>query len=1284
MSLNWVPLLLAAVSLALLYWQGSALIGRKQHSSVFGKLTLFLAVLLTLLQILLLSGVAVYAPEFHLLMVEGAVAYVCLAALLLGLAVTASIGWYISLPSARWNWLRGLAIIGAGFAMGIWAIYHIRLLDSLNPNTPITLRVHAFELLWPGLLLWLALCLFTAVARRMAPGRGTLQAVLVLVALLATCRGVLSWTIFLDPGLASLWFVCSALLRLLLLLTVGVWLVNAVGPPGRIRRAIAFVCVLVISLAGAVAVPARSAGLYWTLGLSLLLLFSLIACRIAWSELRAFNVQKAKERWQELWDGYKPRALVIVDTRITRFQGNWKLWMVIIATFGGFLAASYMAGTDPLFRFTGLALGPGLDASVGLSATIFVWVVLIEIFGLGPLTGEVDNMEPSPARRSWLGLRAMLRSLVALTGVRNQATAAVPALAEKKAEGAPEAAPEAVHDEVAPKSEPRRPKSPVLAWAGLVAKTLVGVVILIAVSEIPNFHKTLVQPFQAKVKDVDASAGQEISDEVINGLGEISQKLRPLVWLAPPKSAGTQLTFRAVPETEVSSVAAEALGKGNSLGLPGGVSLPLNMLLLPVQAPMRYLLGVRVINGSLHKVGQGYTLLAASSDGETWSVHSDKPLEAAVPELASRMAFKIATRDRGFEALGMGSNSDAFELFQKGLDEWDQYSKNQDLTALTNSIRLFREAAREDPDFALAQYRLALALQKDGNPSGAVEALRASISADPKFVPGYVALASTLQNFDSYYLASAAILQDRASSDDERKAHDAEARAVWQQVLTLHSDRVSLSDAAAAYYGLCNDELDYGKPELAYFYCKRAGQYYARLPMTLRDTYINRDSEANVLNNVGLVLYSQHQSVLETDAWLCAEDSVKIDTLDLATGIVKRKYWVGPYSRVARQYFDLAQGLQPEDGTLACNAAMAAYGLGMKEPMRSLEMRSAARLLLGDFFGRLAKEKGNSAYLLLALREYDTAINLNPDSIWALNNYAYRYWEFRLASPERMLPVWIGRNTPVDAEEFARRAGLLARERMLKQDNSSVQSTLGEVLLANGKPAEAVAAINIALQSTPKHPFFDEVHWDLSQAYLCYSVQSGNGGKADIEAEQNAAGEMDKIRQSAVAHEDPRWTEFPWILDEQVPHADCSEEKARVEADRDFQFVLEGGGPVYQSAGRCGWQGVSASAAPGLGQPLTDFRLYVWGGGVEGNVSVQYAAPSDFVFLTSQPKATRNVYFAQLWAKRVYSPDALPVNGPASRFVPVSEVVSVPTYPEGPGPVCRRNAIILSFVPATQ
>ena len=144
-----------------------------------------------------------------------------------------------------------------------------------------------------------------------------------------------------------------------------------------------------------------------------------------------------------------------------------------------------------------------------------------------------------------------------------------------------------------------------------------------------------------------------------------------------------------------------------------------------------------------------------------------------------------------------------------------------------------------DPAFALAHYRLGLALQKDGQPIAAAEALRTSLNKNPGFLPARVALASVLYSRESRALArslgpaerwrrgmqpardtrsAGAPSADRAgagpATEPERPGEPSsamldEARDLWQSVVQA-DEQASPLDQAAAWAGLCQHAFERG------------------------------------------------------------------------------------------------------------------------------------------------------------------------------------------------------------------------------------------------------------------------------------------------------------------------------------------------------------------------------------------------------------------------------------------------------------------------------------------
>jgi tetratricopeptide (TPR) repeat protein len=1324
---NWVTTFLALLSLALLYWQGWELLDREEYSSRLGVLTISLTGLAALLQALLFTGKLVFNYDLHVLMAEGPFVGVGLGVFLMGVTLAAAFGWLISVTDRGIKWI--LLIGGAGLFVGVIAITQI---DLLNPDDFKPLRVYSFDLLQPGFLSWLAFCFTQTALGRNIRGHKLLRTLL--AGAVSCC--VISLPQFYDRNGISAWWALFLLGLFLAMLLLGWWTVARARLTGKHLRALAYFSVI----AGATAVTGL--GLPRLYGYHLLLSATAVISGLSFLGIAAYRVpanqfsaRALNSSMRDLWKFGRPiylsRLRWAIQVRKTRLLRHWVLWAVLVGVFGGFFIASYLASTDPRFRLTGLAVGPGLDCSVGFSGLIFMWVLLIEIFGMGPLTA--DHREPpegeiarprSPAQRLWNHLSARSRaytggmvsgfSALARGGIstakRQDAGAAgdgealISGAASENAQQKTGVEPDvdAKRPQAAAPSTGNGPKLGVGAWfggwTGAVVKTLVGVAILIAISEFPNSHETLIETFHTPKfteSETEEDVGQAISDEIIDSLARIGKQLQPLVIGLPADRAGPS-QFRTPSTGDLNGGVSEALAKGTNLGLPGGVSVPLNLLLMPIQAPMRWLLGVRVIRGSLHQSDEGFTLLANSSNGQAWEVpFAGKSLKAAVPVLAERMAFEIAIRDPSFDILGMGKKWDGFKQVELGQESWDAYQARNDLDELTKAIKLFREATETDPDFALAYYRLGLALQKQGDSAGAVEALRGGVRANRHFVPGYVALASTLQDFDFFRRATAAIAANPSLSEDQLWAQRGEARDVWQKVATFPSSLLTLSDQAAAYYGLCRDNLGLSKrfldrrltqksndfAKLAYFHCDRAEELLARLPASLREMPLNRQNEASAINNMGIALYNQESEFPSTD-WICSEDSFDVDGITTDEPKSSRVL-VGPRTRVAMRYFNLAEELQPDDQVIACNAALASYGLGDKAPMERLEQNPAAHLNLGDSFGQIAKDQARPLYYLLALREYRRAMELDPDRIMALNDFAYAFWQFRLAFPFERIPGWAGTDVGRVAEESARRAGFLAAQELTGSERINVQSTLGEVLLGQARTEEAVREIekwNLPANSLPRNSLADEVRWDLAQAYLCDSAQKKMHGKAEPEEEQKGAAALQEIRESAFRRDDEQWIDRLDALDPHKPQPACVQPILDEGSGAGGRFVLEGGKPVYSGATPCNWEGVSATVSPGEAVSPSNFQLHVWGGGTDATIKVA-SDSREQIPLEVEPFATQRTYFAQLGVQPQGTQSQTPGDVSKLRFDPVSEVIPIPTV-GSTGTTCQQNSILLNFVPA--
>jgi tetratricopeptide (TPR) repeat protein len=552
-----------------------------------------------------------------------------------------------------------------------------------------------------------------------------------------------------------------------------------------------------------------------------------------------------------------------------------------------------------------------------------------------------------------------------------------------------------------------------------ILKVAFLLVLVVVLFEIPNRGKTLLQPFKAAVVkpkagevpgvEQQAAIGQAVFDHLVNTLGALTQDLQPdaILLLQPDPLRGAQ--FRTIAAGGAGSIDPFLSGTSD-LDLGVGVKVPLGFILTPIVKPVRWLLGVRIIEGSVLADPQGYTVLVRSSSGEVWQARL-RPTEQAADSLAPasafrnlalELAFRIMSVEPALASVSMTRSWEAFEKFRAGLEAWQTFavrSGEQDPDALTAAIRGFRAAIAVDPTFALAHYRLGLALEKDRQSLAAAEALRNSLKANPGFVPARVALASVL-----YGLASRAVvlslhpsgwadttLQPAKTSPAAGGASPGraaaaglytpmleEARTLWQSVLSP-TESASLLDRAASWAGLCRyafergareQALDAGRvsarwiwptgagPRLlhaAYFHCQQADRFYAALLGARGEDVRLRTARASVLASIGLLLerHGPPGSRYDVDRWQCSADAVV--PASLQPGVpVTRSVVVGRFTRPALRYYWRAVALLPEDTILRCREATATLALDPRYQddrlMRALENVSAAHVNLADSY----------------------------------------------------------------------------------------------------------------------------------------------------------------------------------------------------------------------------------------------------------------------------------------------------------------------------------------------
>jgi tetratricopeptide (TPR) repeat protein len=520
----------------------------------------------------------------------------------------------------------------------------------------------------------------------------------------------------------------------------------------------------------------------------------------------------------------------------------------------------------------------------------------------------------------------------------------------------------------------------------------------------------------------------------------------------------------------------------------------------------------------------------------------------------------------------------AFKVFQQGLASWERYQAG-DLDALTTAIQQYRAAIQRDPLFALAYYRLGLALQQDGQPGAAAKAFRSAVQIDPHFIAAHNALAFHLLNFDAYYQIVPAPVEIQVSSSKTQmltRLHD--ARGIWEQLLMLQGSALSVPDTASAYYGLClssyyeglydddkQKSVDY---DLAYFYCQRAELFYMAMSRTDRSETLVKQAEASVLNLLGIIVEVRDQEKLETNTapfqafessqvytgidekfWHCSADVAEILRSD--GSVISITLTLSSRPDHALRYYQQALALQPDDPVIRCNAASVDFARKNFDPMRRLFEDTATHLNLADEFRRRARnarsEVARRAFYLRSLQEYDVVIARNPTDVDALNGYAYTIWHWGLHGLANMLQSDICRNkarqprsigevcNSLKAHTYAEDAVRLVSAQRSQIMEAMVRSTQGEILMMEGRALEALRELEHAYALAPRHPFSDEIRWEFAQARLCTTemqmVKSYSG-------EALAALLLDQIRRNEELREHRPFTNNSPTLLEERPQCD--------------------------------------------------------------------------------------------------------------------------------------------------
>jgi tetratricopeptide (TPR) repeat protein len=1182
--MNWLsfPVVICVAVDALLFAQGIFCASQRvSHLRWFGRITALLALLGLIGQLLLFSGTMLLTPEFGLIIIHGPLILFWL--LIMGITIGSGLGLHAAClrveymraqsqaaaaaqasptasppprrrgglprrsaddqPARRWRLIVagiifGLLSIGQVVRFASWAgqyslaealdrMKNFGLLPALlpvpvNAADPTPLQIFAYDMRWPPLLIWLSACLISSglIILRVEDRLWRWW----FLSLIISGQGLRALPLASGPLSQSLWLATIPVAMLVNVVSAAGLAVGWLSRRRRLNRWVALGLMFLVAITGEA---------LWLSQMSRFLLapadlrpIEILIIFLGWTPL-LLGLALIALRWQEL----SLRVQNFVRRYMLGQTSDLAIWPTPpehLDMREMLLALSLAAVAVSLaFLFYDIA---GIGPTIPLLSFFISWTLLAEAVTSGVLHRGVR----------WLhGYRARLVRRQAARSSDKSGAASAPAPAPP-----PAAAPEATRQDGTGAKGVLSNLISLKSLPGTVFKTLLLIVLLIAMSELANAGRTLVQPFTITVsgqaapgaggESAAAPSGTEqaISDRLINNLGALSQQLRPDI-LIPAPGSGTRVNFKFAATGGAGGLDA-ALARSNDLQV-SEVKIPLNLFVAPIQGPMRKLLRVRTISGSFQDDGDGYTLLATSTDGETWRAKAtDRDRAQAIISATEELAFNITATDPAFATLGMTRSWATFQLFRRGLDAWQEFEAEDSPQALNRAIQQFQTATESDHHFALAFYRLGLAFQRDGQHAAAADAFRSSVAANPKFAPAYNALAYTLYNFDDYdYSTRSAVLP--APTLPNQQARIDEARRGWQTIVLFPEAEVSSADRASAYYGLCLDTFREAASTrqyaLPYFYCQQSEASYGQLSAALRADSRIKQAEAAVLNTLGFTIAdlttpTLHDNFLtlasarfaapgdstiqaatvghapEQHQWFCRVVPAPTGKGGLAPSSID-------YALAAQRFFDQALALEPDDQEIRCNAASMAYALGNPERMDALAKDAAAHLSLAEKYRLLAKgvslEGADANRQLLsacpriclysqALDEYQAAIDLDSSSIWALNGYAYTLWQWQFRRDVDSLPDGPSAATVKQAETYARQAVGLVEQRGTDSEKATVYATLGAIYLAEEKPDDAIAQIEQARLLAPLRPSYDEIRWELAQAYLDKAGRSQQGG----------------------------------------------------------------------------------------------------------------------------------------------------------------------------------------------
>ena len=990
----------------------------KAYVRWFGVLIVLLVLLISIVYVLQATESFLISTDLGLLLVRGAVGKFSVISFIFVLVIASALGWYVALLASGKKTYRML-LLCATFTMAILSIAPIFFYYALNPLDTFSQQIYSYDIWWPFLLIWISLCVIDTalISNKVNHWQIRLWVITTIVTLLA--YSVLQESLPLYTYTMFFWKVFYVIL-LSGNVSLGVWLVlqpldyvTHVSPAHRKHVNLPLIGIM-LGLIGA---------LLWLL----------------------YNNSITITRPMEIWIFYLIVISTIFAFRLYRFKKTFKGNVT-----GKPKKAIFKVGAILLTFFAIALITLGMMDFTVINPQAFLivaalgWIVVAEIALPGPLKpfanwGIVQEIKKAqfPLKQINDRLRERLNSL-------------------KKV--------------FATFFDPQQ------KWYVILVKALSVVICIIALNEIPNINKTIVQTFKAKVDGTNTDQiGKLTTENLVHSLISFSRDLQPEdIQLGKIKQKQ-----KYVPPT---ADATNVLAASSPIEI-GSFKIPVQSLVGWIQTPIRYLIGVRIVDGTLYQEDSNtFSLLAGSTSlygkpTERWRVSGIQAVSSvkSISKLSDSLALHIMQSDIGSPIVPR--NDQAFVYFEKGLEAWKKYKNIFDLESLTKAVQYFRESVQTDPAFALGYYRLGMALRDDGQPGSAIEAFRTAITTDPNLVAAKLELATTLIDFDGFYYVPAGV-RPPETDVTENRTRLIQSRRLLLEVIDSAKD-ISRRNLGAAYYNLCRTTDKGSKPFLAFYYCARAAKLYEKLSAIQSTRSQIRSDVANVLNEIGIIFESfDRQNSLPYDVeedWRCPIGITLKNRLYRQTANEPKLISNKNFILATRYYYGKALKLDPDNSIVRSNLFNISYVDGASQQLQDLMDTSAVHVQHAVEFRTQANnlalgtecEKSILApeLYLAALDEYSKAVHPTADNKYlfeALSGFAYTFWMFRINLPEESTR-YLSFSYAQNAEDYARKALRMA-ENMQFDLKATAQQTLGEVLMAVARPKEAMKVLDDAVK----------------------------------------------------------------------------------------------------------------------------------------------------------------------------------------------------------------------------